>query len=513
MNTPVTASEVDPTALPPGTKVGAWRVYGIRGQGTFGTVYRAVPAGSTQGSSAALKLAVYPGDARFEREVELLSRIRHPSVPRLLDAGLWRSPLGDTHPFVVMEWVEGEPLYVWAARRNPSSRQVLALLAQAAGALQATHEVSGVHRDVKGDNMLVRPADHRLFLTDLGAGYFAGAARLTPPHTVPGTPEYRSPRLWQSVQRNGPDTTASPVARPEDDVFALGVTAYRLVTDTYPPFAHPDMRGWQSWLPGNSGAVPPRQLNPRVDAHLNALILRMLSSCPEERGAAGELAQAMERGVAHGVPAANALLFEWETLKPWQWAEEERADAEYLGHRPRRRDREWVLMIAQADAAVREQAERQEVEARAPAARATQPVKFRQWLTWLAAMLALGLWPEEPGSMRTEPQPMVAAGTSKEKSDEISLGEAAVCSPKDLAKGPSKGAIAIEVPKKPLPGQRRADAKGRCPGKQIAINGGCWLKVGSDKDECPDNGYTYQGGCYIPFLVSRREPAAAPQER
>jgi len=195
--------------LPVGTRVGPWRVCGLRGRGSFGTVYRAVEEGRARAGPVALKLATYPGDARFEREVELLSRIRHSSVPRLLDSGMWLSPSGGRHPYVVMEWVEGEPLYLWAARRNPSSRQMLALLAQAAGALQAIHEVSGVHRDVKGDNMLVRPADGRLFLTDLGAGIFAGATRLTPWHTALGTPEYLSLELWLSLRERPPHATAS----------------------------------------------------------------------------------------------------------------------------------------------------------------------------------------------------------------------------------------------------------------------------------------------------------------
>jgi hypothetical protein len=443
----------------------------------------------------ALKLAIYPDDSRFEREVELLSRIRHPSVPRLLDAGLWHSPSGAPYPFVVMEWVEGEPLYVWAARRNPSSRQVLALLAQAAGALQAIHEVSGVHRDVKGDNMLVRPSDGRLFLTDLGSGFFAGAARLTPLRMVPGTPEYRSPELWQHSQRASPGATSAHLARPVDDLFALGVTAYRLVTDVYPPFPRFDRDTGLCTFP-DGRVPPPRQLNPRIDAQLNALISRMLSPRPEERGSAGELAEAMKRGVEHAGPAADVPLFEWETLKPSQWTGAELVDAECLGHRPCHRSREFVLLIE-----------------RMYAAHAARQMKPRRWLPWLAAMLALGLGPEEIGSLRTEPRPTVAAGTSKEKGDEVSLGEKAVCLPVEVAKSPIKSAVAEEVPSKPLPGQRRTDAKGQCPGKQIAINGGCWLKVGSDKDECPDNGYTYQGGCYMPFLVSRREPTAAPQER
>jgi hypothetical protein len=500
VNTPALGLEVGPTTLPLGTKVGAWRVSGFRGRGTYGAVYSVVSQGRGPPVLAALKLAVYPGDPRFEREVELLSRIRHPSVPRLLDSGLWRHPLGRVYPFVVMEWVQGEPLYAWAARRNPSSRQVLALLAQAAGALQATHEVCSVHRDVKGDNMLVRPSDGRLFLTDLGAGYFAGAARLTPLHVVPGTPEYRSPELWEYALRGKPGATVLPVARPEDDVFALGVTAYRLVTDTYPRFIHPDI-------------VPPRQLNPRVDAQLNALILRMLSLKPEERGTAGELAAAMERGMTHAGPAADEPLFEWETLRPSQWTREELADAGHLGHRPRRRGREKALEVGQADAVKRGQVERRKADKQAPAASAAPRVKFRGWGPWLAALLALGLWPEETGSLRTGSRTTEARNTYKEEGDPASLGESAQSAPTTSAKLPDRDGISEEFPEQPLPGQLKPDAKGRCPKKQIVINGGCWFKVEVDLGDCPKFGYEYQGACYAPGRFTGRVPTAAPPGR
>jgi serine/threonine protein kinase len=499
-------------ALPLGTKVGAWRVYGIRGQGTYGTVYRAMPEGREQTVPVALKLAVYPADARFEREVELLSRIRHPSVPRLLDAGLWCSPLGGSHPFVVMEWVEGEPLYAWAARRNPSSRQVLCLLAQAAGALQATHEVSGVHRDVKGDNMLVRATDGRLFLTDLGSGYFSGAARLTPAHMLPSTPEYRSPELWEYARHGRPGATSALLARPADDVFALGVTAYRLVTDTYPLFIHPELKQGKSWLPGGSGAVPPRQLNPRVDAQLNALILRMLSPRPEERGAAGELAQAMERGVAHAAPPADAPLFEWETLKPSQWTEEDLTGAEHLGHRPRRRGRERALEAAQSDATERSRGEQREAERSTPTASPSRRRRPLHAPLWIAAVLALWLWPEETGSLRTGPHPTVAQSTSGEEPDAVSLGEAARKSSPERAKPTEGEGITEELPE-PIPGQIKPDAKGRCPKKQFSINGGCWAKVDFDLEECPGIGSVYQGQCYVPVRATAKVPTSAPMER
>ncbi len=503
MDTP--EQEAAPVVLSPGLKVGTWRVWDICGGGTYGIVYRAVSEGNAQAEPVALKLAVYPGDARFEREVELLSRIRHPSVPRLLDAGMWLSPQGVSHPFVVMEWVEGEPLYAWAARRNPSSRQVLRLLAQAAGALQASHEVSGVHRDVKGDNMLVRPSDGRLFLTDFGAGYYAGAARMTPLQLLPGTPEYRSPELWQHMQRASPGATVALLARPSDDVFALGVTAYRLVTDTYPPFPRFDTESGQCAFPGGS-IPPPRQLNPRMDAQLNALVSRMLSPRPEDRGSAGELAEAMQRGAKHAGPSADEPLFEWETLRASQWTEAERAEAAHLGHRPRRRSRERALEAGQADAFERAQARQREAEAVAPEARASQQVRSRSWLPWLVAVLALGLWPEQPGTLR-------AHSSSTEDRDAVSLGEAALKASVEPAANPDSEVISVEFPKEPFPDQLKPDARGRCPKRQLVINGGCWLKVEVEPDDCPAIGVMQQGHCYVPVRPSVKVPTAAPRKK
>ncbi|HEX8700549.1 MAG TPA: serine/threonine-protein kinase, partial [Myxococcaceae bacterium] len=448
----------------------------------YGTVYVVEHAAPEQTGHAALKLAIYPADPRFERETELLSRIRHPSVPRLLDAGLWRAPSGSAYPFVVMECVEGVPLYTWAERRNPSSRQMLALLGQAAGALQATHEVSSVHRDVKGDNMLVRASDGRLFLTDFGTGYFVGAARLTPMPVLPGTPAYRSPEMWQYIQRAGPEATAPLMARPSDDVFALGITAYRLVTDVYPPFTDPCTPEGQRWLTG--GVMPPSQLNPRVDAQLNALILRMLSPRPEERGTAGELAEAMERGVAYAGPSADTPLFEWETQAPDEWTEEERAEARVRGHRPRHRN------VA------------------VPVRRG----KARSWLPWLAAAMALGLWPGRPGWLRPQAPPATDRGGSNTEGDAVSLGESAMSSSDAPAEAP-KDALAKELPQQPRPGQLRPDEQGRCRKKQVAINGGCWVKLDVEPDECRGHDvYRYQGGCYYPIPASQRQPTSEPAD-
>jgi hypothetical protein len=95
-----------PVLLSPGTQVGAWRVVGWAGRGVYGAVYRAVPVGDDLAQEAALKIALLPEDPRFVHEAELIGRMNHPSIPRLLDHGQWQSPGGIRHPFLVMERVE-----------------------------------------------------------------------------------------------------------------------------------------------------------------------------------------------------------------------------------------------------------------------------------------------------------------------------------------------------------------------------------------------------------------------
>jgi hypothetical protein len=71
-----------PALLPPGTQVGPWRVVDWAGRGVHGAVYRAVRVGQEHSLPVALKLALLPRDPRFAREVELLSRQRHPHIPQ-----------------------------------------------------------------------------------------------------------------------------------------------------------------------------------------------------------------------------------------------------------------------------------------------------------------------------------------------------------------------------------------------------------------------------------------------
>ncbi len=153
------ARPAEPTSprMRPGAQVGAWRVEELQGYGAYGAVYRAVRVGQEHLGPVALKVALHAWDKRFGREVELLSRLRHPGVARVLDSGVLRVGSGAEYAYLVMEWVEGTRLYAWAEQEAASGREVCRVVARVARALEAVHAIGGVHRDVLGIMHLMLP--------------------------------------------------------------------------------------------------------------------------------------------------------------------------------------------------------------------------------------------------------------------------------------------------------------------------------------------------------------------
>jgi len=471
--------------LPPGLQVGDWRIVERHAYGSFGVIYRAVRVGQEDAGPVALKLSVYPWDPRFAREAELLARIRQPSVPRLLSRGVLRHVSGVEHPYFVMEWVDGTPLYAWAEQHAPSSQQVLRILAQLARALAATHAAHCVHRDVKGGNVLVRHSDGQPILVDFGSGHFQGASRLTWQDLAPGTPAYRSFQASLFHIRSVRDRDAYYEASPADDVFALGVTAYRLVMGDYPPDFEPYEDETGSWQLVSSDPRPLLERNPRVAPRLRELILRMLSDAPEARGSAAELAEAMEAAAA----------------KP----------------------PEPVSTASPPAVAHASEAPSTPAPSPAPPEPLAPHYRSRAWEPFFA-VVALGLavvvlWPS--GSTPVPSEPVSARLPAAPASHAPDAGTSAVGdSPPSAppASSPSKQKPVAQGPlPEPRPGQLRPDSKGRClfP-KQVALNGGCWLVISSiTAEECTGSGYAYsRGKCYAPALESPQKtvPTSSPPE-
>jgi serine/threonine-protein kinase len=212
------------TELPEGHRLGPWRVLRPLGKGGMGTVYLAERADGAFELTAAIKL-LNPGlasdelIARFEAERHILARLIHPNIARLLDGGTGE----DGWPYLVMEYVEGEPIDEYCDRHGLPLRVRLELFRTVCSAVQVAHQNLVVHRDLKPANILVT-AEGTVKLLDFGiakilAGQPDNGETLLRLGGVPLTPRYASPEQV----RGGPVTTAS-------DVYSLGVLLYELVT-------------------------------------------------------------------------------------------------------------------------------------------------------------------------------------------------------------------------------------------------------------------------------------------
>ena len=450
--------------LAPGTQVEAWRVEVWWGQGAHGAVYRAVRVRQEHAGPVALKVSLLPGNKRLVREAELLSRLSHPSIPRLLDRGMVLHGSGEQYPFCVMEWVECTRLYAWAEQQAPSSREVCRVLAGLARALESLHASGAGHRDVKGDNVLVRLSDRLPVLIDFGSGHYPGAERLTWQSLAPFTPGYLSAQACLFI-RSGQHLDSYYAPTPADDLYALGVTAYRLVMGDYPPPMRMRQDKEGCWHVSSPDPRPLLENNPRVEPALRELIVRLLSDEPETRGTAAQAAQEFEAMAAQNAP---------EPLPA------------------------------------------------APPAAGKSPRKAPAWTPWLAlaaaALAALLLWPRQPepvslGYVTASP---VVVESQAPDAGTATVGDTPPTKPQASAKPLSeKKPVAQEPPPPPRPGQLLPDQKGRCPGtKQVLINGGCWVQQSSmTLAECLESGYAIlKGKCYTPALEPPKKalPTSGP---
>ncbi len=204
-----------------GVLVGPWRIQRELGRGGMGVVYLAERADGQYEQRAALKLVRATGDAaalrrRFLRERQILARLEHPHIARLLDGGV--SAAGE--PWFALEYIDGEPLTTFVARHPVDLRQRLYLFLDVCAAVQVAHRQLVVHCDIKPSNVLV-DAEGRVKLLDFGianvlAGEDPGAAE-TQMRAL--TPAYAAPEQL----RGEAVTTAT-------DIYALGAMLHELLT-------------------------------------------------------------------------------------------------------------------------------------------------------------------------------------------------------------------------------------------------------------------------------------------
>jgi serine/threonine protein kinase len=160
--------EADRAAALVGRRLGRWRLSELIASGGMGTVYGAQRADGEFEQLAALKLIRpevlgHHARQRFHHERQLLAQLSHPNIATLLDGGTTPDGL----PYLVMEYVRGEPIDGYCARKKLSTRERLELFRVACAAVHHAHQNLIVHRDLKPGNMLVTP-DGTLKLLDFG---------------------------------------------------------------------------------------------------------------------------------------------------------------------------------------------------------------------------------------------------------------------------------------------------------------------------------------------------------
>ncbi len=210
----------------PGQAIGPYVLVSLLGRGGMGEVWIAERRDGQFEQRVALKLLRKGIDSegirrRFVQERQVLARLDHPNIARLLDGGT-----ADGRPYFVLELVEGQPITEFSRERRLPLEERLLLVAQCCDAVDAAHRRLVVHRDIKPSNVLVTK-DGEVKLLDFGIAKVlsaeSGSADFTQVEERVLTPSYAAPEQILGE----PVTTAT-------DVYALGVLLYRLLTGVLP---------------------------------------------------------------------------------------------------------------------------------------------------------------------------------------------------------------------------------------------------------------------------------------
>ena len=277
-------SEVESRSLP--DRIGAYRPIERLGEGGFGVVYRAEQV-EPIARDVAIKI-LRPGLdtpemlARFRDERQYLAQLDHGDIVKVFDAGV----TDDGHAFLVMEYVEGESVTLFAARRTLTDR--VKLIARICRAVHAVHQRGVIHRDLKPSNILVRgegdDVEPRVRIIDFGIAAAAergGHDSMTVVGAPLGTPRYASPEQIRGDA--GIDTRT--------DVFALGMILCEVLTGTLPKRRDPS----ESLSLDRPSVLRPEEKT-TLRGDLDRIVLKALAHRPDERyDSAAALAEDLER--------------------------------------------------------------------------------------------------------------------------------------------------------------------------------------------------------------------------
>jgi eukaryotic-like serine/threonine-protein kinase len=248
-------------------QVGRYQILETIGSGANSRVARAFDP--MIGRTVAIKLfprelASGEGRERFFKEARVVGQLSHPSIIAVHDMGIEEA---SSTPYLVMEFVEGQPLERILDKGNVPYPRASAWAAEVAVALGVAHRKGVIHGDVKPANVLVTE-EGRIKLMDFGMARLASRDSKDTP--LLGTPAY-----WCPEQVLG---------KPQDarsDIFSLGIVLYEMVTG-HRPFDSDSLQGICSRIL-SSTPLPPSHSNPSIPTGFDELVASCLAKDPARR--------------------------------------------------------------------------------------------------------------------------------------------------------------------------------------------------------------------------------------
>ena len=254
---------------------GRYKLLEVISVGGFGTIYLAADE-QLKGRRVVVKILLEKAASdewfqrKFSQEIEALSRLNHPGVVQVYDAGA----LPEGTPFLVMQWIEGVTLRQVIRLGGLELDRVARIVQLSGQALAAAHAQGIIHRDLKPENIMVRAPgtrDEQITLIDFGIASVHDALDRVPEKTkVAGTFTYMAPEQFDG----------QPVAA--SDVYSLGIIAFEMLAGAPPSQGKPM---FELMLMQREGTWPKiAELRPSVPAHAQEVLLCALSFDPAKRG-------------------------------------------------------------------------------------------------------------------------------------------------------------------------------------------------------------------------------------
>ena len=280
-------------AEPGELRLGPYRTVRLLGRGGMGAVYLAVRTDGAVDRQVAIKV-IHPGLEsasvleRFYAERQILANLSHPGIAALYDAGASE----DERPWFAMEYVDGQPIDVFADAGKLGVRERIELLLKVLDAVEYAHGHVVIHRDLKPANILV-DAEGNPKLLDFGIAKVLGERDAAATATRILTPEFAAPEQVRGEAL----TTAT-------DTFLAGGVLYKLLTGANPHNVAGATAGQAEQIICEGDVTPPRQLNPKLDHDLENIVLMALRREPERRYVSAALFSLDLRRYLDGLPVS-----------------------------------------------------------------------------------------------------------------------------------------------------------------------------------------------------------------